>query len=91
MADDQGKGWHSDNEGEHQRHVEAGREAAKTAEERHPGIHAEAGKKGGEATRESHDETFYEEIGSMGGKASPTKFKSGDERTKEAGRKGGSR
>lgn len=51
--------------------------------------HAKAGKLGGEATAESHDRSFYEEIGSEGGKASPTKFQKGDSRASEAGRKGG--
>lgn len=51
--------------------------------------HAEAGRKGGEATSESHDRSFYEEIGSEGGKVSPGRFKKGDKRAIDAGRKGG--
>jgi general stress protein YciG len=49
----------------------------------------EAGQKGGEATRDSHDRSFYEEIGSKGGQVSPGNFKNDPERAAEAGRKGG--
>lgn len=52
--------------------------------------HAEVGRKGGEATAHKYGHEFYEEIGVKGGKASPTKFKKGDPRAREAGRKGGS-
>ena len=54
-----------------------------------PEQHAEAGRKGGEATAASHDRSFYEEIGSEGGKASSGSFEKGSERAREAGRKGG--
>lgn len=54
-----------------------------------PEQHAEAGRKGGEATSQSHDRSFYEEIGSQGGKASSGSFEKGSERAKEAGRRGG--
>lgn len=54
-----------------------------------PEQHAEAGRQGGEATAASHDRSFYENIGEKGGENSPTKFQEGDERAREAGRKGG--
>jgi uncharacterized protein len=54
-----------------------------------PEQHAEAGRKGGEATASSHDRSFYEEIGSEGGQASSGSFEKGSERAREAGRKGG--
>jgi general stress protein YciG len=49
----------------------------------------EAGRKGGEATRDSHGRSFYEEIGSEGGKVSGGNFKNDPDRAAEAGRKGG--
>lgn len=52
-------------------------------------VHAAAGRKGGQATAESHGPDFYSEIGRKGGQASPTKFKKGDKRTKELAREGG--
>jgi len=51
--------------------------------------HAKAGKKGGQKVAAERGEEFYEEIGSQGGQASPTKFKAGDKRTEEIARKGG--
>lgn len=54
-----------------------------------PEQHAEAGRKGGEATRDSHDRSFYEDIGREGGQASSGSFEKGSERAREAGRKGG--
>lgn len=54
-----------------------------------PKGHAKAGEKGGKATAAKHDTPFYEEIGSEGGKASPTQFKVDDPRTEEAARHGG--
>ena len=54
-----------------------------------PEQHAKAGKMGGEATAKSHDKTFYETIGTAGGKASSGSFVKGSERAREAGRKGG--
>jgi len=45
----------------------------------------EAGKLGGEATSRTHDRSFYEEIGSEGGKVSPGNFKNDPERAAEAG------
>jgi general stress protein YciG len=51
--------------------------------------HAKAGKKGGEATARSKGPTFYEEIGSKGGKVSPGNFKNDPERARQAGKKGG--
>lgn len=51
--------------------------------------HAEAGRKGGKATAQNHDASFYEEIGSKGGQASSGSFEKGSERAREAGRKGG--
>jgi hypothetical protein len=56
-----------------------------------PKGHAEAGRKGGETTSQKYGKEFYEEIGKEGGQSSPTKFKKGDKRAKEAGRKGGQR
>jgi len=53
-----------------------------------PEGHAEAGRKGGEATAQKGSE-FYSEIGKKGGEASPGKFEEGSERAREAGRKGG--
>ncbi len=54
-----------------------------------PQQHADAGRMGGEATAKTHDKSFYEGIGSEGGKASTGSFEKGDERAREAGRKGG--
>ncbi len=51
--------------------------------------HADAGRKGGKATAESHGWAFYKKIGSKGGKVSPGNFKFSPERAREAGRKGG--
>lgn len=51
--------------------------------------HAKAGKAGGQATANSHDETFYSTIGRKGGQRSPGNFKNDPERAREAGRKGG--
>lgn len=56
-----------------------------------PKGHAQAGRKGGEATAKKYGREFYEEIGQKGGEASPTKFKKGSQRAREAGRKGGQR
>lgn len=56
-----------------------------------PAGHAKAGQKGGESTARKYGREFYEEIGEMGGEASPTKFRKNSRRAKEAGRKGGSR
>ncbi|HET8792109.1 MAG TPA: general stress protein [Modicisalibacter sp.] len=49
----------------------------------------EAGRKGGEATSESHDKEFYEDIGQKGGENSGGNFKNDPERASEAGKKGG--
>lgn len=54
-----------------------------------PEGHAQAGRKGGDATAKKYGPNFYEEIGRKGGQASPGKFKKGDKRAVEAGRKGG--
>ncbi len=51
--------------------------------------HRKAGKLGGQATARAHGPEFYENIGEKGGQNSPMQFKSGDERTRAAGRKGG--
>ncbi len=51
--------------------------------------HSQAGKKGGEVTAERYGQEFYESIGSKGGTASTGKFKKGDVRAREAGKKGG--
>jgi general stress protein YciG len=51
--------------------------------------HAEAGRQGGEKVAQERGKEFYEDIGSEGGQASPGQFKADDERTREAGRKGG--
>jgi len=51
--------------------------------------HAKAGRKGGLATKRNQGVEFYEDIGRKGGLASPTKFKEGSQRAREAGRKGG--
>lgn len=51
--------------------------------------HREAGRQGGEATAQKYGPEFYEEIGRKGGEMSPGKFKKGDKRAVEAGRKGG--
>lgn len=56
-----------------------------------PKGHAQAGRKGGNTVKEKYGVEFYETIGEQGGKASPTKFKKGSERAREAGRRGGSR
>ena len=86
QSSSQGKGWHGDHSG----HVKAGKQAAKTAEERYgKDFHEEVGAKGGRATAASHDESFYEEIGHEGGMKSPTKFKKGSQKARVAGRKGG--
>jgi general stress protein YciG len=45
----------------------------------------EAGHLGGEQTSKTHDRSFYEEIGSEGGKVSPGNFKNDPERAAEAG------
>jgi general stress protein YciG len=45
----------------------------------------EAGQKGGKATSETHDRSFYEGIGSEGGKVSPGNFKNDPKRAAEAG------
>jgi uncharacterized protein len=52
--------------------------------------HAQAGRVGGETTASTHDETFYSEIGRLGGQKSPGNFKNDPQRAREAGRKGGS-
>ncbi|WP_407297525.1 general stress protein [Stutzerimonas zhaodongensis] len=49
----------------------------------------EAGRKGGEATSETHGKEFYQEIGSKGGQNSGGNFANDRERASEAGRKGG--
>lgn len=54
-----------------------------------PEEHARVGAEGGLATSEKYGPEFYEEIGRKGGEASPTKFKKGDRRASEAGRRGG--
>lgn len=54
-----------------------------------PQQHAEAGRKGGQKTAATHDSTYYERIGSEGGKASSGSFEKGSQRAKDAGRKGG--
>ncbi|WP_106476130.1 con-10 family general stress protein [Phytohalomonas tamaricis] len=50
---------------------------------------SEAGKKGGEATSETHGKEFYEDIGHKGGQNSGGNFKNDPERAAEAGHKGG--
>lgn len=45
----------------------------------------DAGREGGETTKQRHGEGFYEDIGSQ----SSGKFQSGDQRTEDAARKGG--
>ncbi|SFU69931.1 general stress protein [Halomonas korlensis] len=50
---------------------------------------SEAGKKGGEATSQSHDREFYEDIGHKGGQQSGGNFANDPERASEAGQKGG--
>ncbi len=54
-----------------------------------PEEHARVGAEGGQATSDKYGPEFYEEIGRKGGEASPTKFKKGDRRASEAGRRGG--
>ena len=54
-----------------------------------PEQHADAGRKGGEATAKTHDKGFYEGIGSDGGKASSGSFEKGSQEARDAGRKGG--
>lgn len=49
----------------------------------------EAGKKGGQATSESHGKEFYEDIGHKGGQQSGGNFANDPERASEAGKKGG--
>ncbi|WP_312479539.1 general stress protein [Stutzerimonas nitrititolerans] len=49
----------------------------------------EAGRKGGQATADSHDKEFYQEIGSKGGQNSGGNFANDPERASEAGSKGG--
>lgn len=49
----------------------------------------EAGRKGGEATSESHEREFYQDIGSKGGQSSGGNFANDREKASEAGRKGG--
>lgn len=51
--------------------------------------HARAGKKGGQATASTHDETFYSEIGRKGGRVSPGNFANNPKRAAAAGRRGG--
>ncbi len=51
--------------------------------------HQRAGRMGGLATARTHDRTFYEDIGSEGGRRSTGSFKKGSERAREAGRRGG--
>lgn len=51
--------------------------------------HAEVGARGGRTTAEKYGQEFYESIGERGGRASSGKFKKGDSRAVEAGRKGG--
>ena len=48
---------------------------------------SEAGRRGGEATKQRHGQPFYEEIGKRGGEA--TKRRHGPEFYEEIGRKGG--
>ncbi len=61
------------------------------ADERHGMSREEAGRKGGEATRESHSPDFYSEIGSQQGKKNnPGNFANRPkEEVREAGRRGG--
>lgn len=54
-----------------------------------PKGHAEAGRKGGNTVKQKYGREFYEEIGQKGGDNSPTKFKKGSQRAREAGKKGG--
>lgn len=53
-----------------------------------PTGHAKAGQRGGEVTAKRGSQ-FFRAIGGKGGRVSPTKFKVGDTRAKEAGRRGG--
>ena len=50
---------------------------------------SEAGKKGGDATADSHSQEFYEDIGHKGGQESGGNFANDPERASEAGKKGG--
>jgi general stress protein YciG len=54
---------------------------------------AEAGKKGGNATKKKHGSEFYQKIGKMGGKigGATTKERHGLEFYREIGRKGGAK
>lgn len=54
-----------------------------------PEQHRSAGRKGGEATKRLHNQTFYAQIGAAGGKVSPSNFRFNPERARAAGRKGG--
>ena len=49
----------------------------------------EAGRKGGQATAETHGREFYQSIGQKGGQASGGNFKNDPERAARAGQKGG--
>lgn len=49
----------------------------------------EAGRKGGETTARTHDQEFYQEIGSKGGQNSGGNFANDPQRASEAGSKGG--
>lgn len=49
----------------------------------------EAGRKGGQATSETHGKEFYQEIGSKGGENSGGNFANDPQRASEAGQKGG--
>lgn len=51
--------------------------------------HAKAGKKGGQQTAKTHDESFYSEIGRRGGRVSPGNFKNDPRRAALAGQRGG--
>ncbi|SDT25057.1 hypothetical protein SAMN05216421_3274 [Halopseudomonas xinjiangensis] len=49
----------------------------------------EAGRKGGETTARTHDQDFYQEIGSKGGQNSGGNFANDPQRASEAGSRGG--
>jgi general stress protein YciG len=51
--------------------------------------HAKVGKLGGMATARNQSQTFYSEIGRLGGKKSSGNLKNDPERAREIGRKGG--
>lgn len=51
--------------------------------------HRRVGRKGGQATARTHDETFYSTIGRLGGRVSPGNFANNPQRARDAGRKGG--